>query len=161
MSLPILFSSHPPGQDFTSGPIRCGYSDVRLDPDAFPLAFEIGFAAFANGNSARPTPTFFVYLSAKDKIVNTRSGNGVLGISDRVCLTGRFLQVLSAAVLGMLAKTSRLPPGDLTAIDSYGQIASAGHELPQDRKTSPISFFEKCIERREAPCNSQPWMLRC
>ena len=29
----------------------------------------LGFAAFANGSSARPTPTFFVYRSAKDKIL--------------------------------------------------------------------------------------------
>jgi len=50
-------------------PIHSGDSDVRLDPDAFPLAFETRFAAFANGNSARSTPTFFVHRSAKDKIL--------------------------------------------------------------------------------------------
>jgi hypothetical protein len=41
-------------------PIRSGYSDVRLDPDAFPLAFEIGFAAFANGNSGTADTNLFV-----------------------------------------------------------------------------------------------------
>jgi hypothetical protein len=73
MSLPILFSSHSPWWRFHFSvpptPIRSGYYDVWLDPDAFPLAFEIGLAAFGERKFGMADTNFFVYLSAKDKIL--------------------------------------------------------------------------------------------